>query len=357
MIKIIFDNIVFSLQKAGGISVVWYELLKRILTDDRINAYFIEYSSRQNICRRLLNISSDYIFDKFPFLLLFQRYFHPYIKDNKKFIFHSSDYRTVTNRNAINIITVHDFIYEYFSKGLKKKLHLWQKFKAIHNSDFIICVSKNTKNDLIKFLPDVEKKNIRVIYNGVSDNYFQIKNEGNYQLPFIKNSYVLFIGSRAFYKNFELAVRSVSISKYSLVIVGSQLSNKEKIFLNKNMRALRFKYLGYISDKELNILYNNAFSLLYPSAYEGFGIPILEAQKSGCPVIAYKGSSVSEIIGDTSLLLHELSVKQILERFDLLENDQKRMQIIDNGLKNAARFTWDNMYNQIIDVYQEAWCS
>jgi mannosyltransferase len=205
----------------------------------------------------------------------------------------------------------------------------------------------------MKFLPDMKNKNIRVIYNGVSDNYFLI--EKDIQLSFQKNSYILFVGGRVAYKNFELAVKAVSLSDYKLVIVGPPLSKKEKLFLDECLGQLHFEFLGYISDEYLNILYNNAFALLYPSIYEGFGIPILEAQKAGCPVIAYNNSSVPEIIGDRSLLLDDLSVDAILKCFALLHDNKNRIQIINNGLNKACNFTWDKMYSQIIDLYKEAW--
>jgi mannosyltransferase len=357
MKKIFFDNIIFSLQRAGGISVVWYELLKRILSDTAtIDKYFIEYTNR-NICRKYLNIPEDNILKRSSFILFIRRYLNQYIKENKPFIFHSSYYRTASNKNAINITTVHDFTYEYYAKGLKRKIHSWQKFRAIRNSDYIICISENTKHDLLKFLPDVDKHKIKIIYNGVSENYFPMNDENIPQLPFEKNKYILFVGSRAVYKNFDLTVKAVALSRYNLVIVGHPLSGKEKSFLDKTIGALRFKYIGYISDEALNIVYNNAFSLVYPSVYEGFGIPVIEAQKAGCPVIAYNGSSIPEIIGNTPLLLNDLSAEQIVSCFGVLENEQYRMEIINNGLENAKRFTWDRMYKQIIEVYKEAWDS
>ena len=80
--------------------------------------------------------------------------------------------------------------------------------------------------------------------------------------------------------------------------------------------------VGRISNERLNLLYNNAFALIYPSYYEGFGIPVLEAQKAGCPVIAYNSSSITEIIGNTTLLLNELSVDSLKKKFELLENEE-----------------------------------
>jgi len=358
MQKIIFDNVIFSLQRAGGISVVWYELLKRIVyTKHKIS--FLEYKKNtNNLFRNQLNIPFDKVIYRKGFLLCIKRYFNIQIKFSEKFIFHSSYYRTCKNRNAINVTTVHDFTYEYFSIGLKRKIHSWQKFKAIRNSDVIICVSENTKKDLIKFIPNIDVRKLRVIYNGISDDFFSIDNKGNYvQLPFCKESYILFVGSRAKYKNFELVVNAVSKSLYNLVIVGSTLSRKENLFVNSVLKQSKVKYIGYVSNQQLNILYNNAFCLLYPSSYEGFGIPVLEAQKAGCPVVAYKGSSIPEIIGTTPLLINSLCIEQILDCFKILTNSQKRLEIINNGLKNAERFSWDQMYKEVMGIYNIMWNS
>ena len=169
--KIIYDNIIFSSQKTGGISVVWYELLKRIILDTRFLSFFIEYpDSKKNIFRKKLNLHNNKVFLKNGLSLKLRRYFNPSISSKDKFIFHSSYYRTSNNLNAINITTVHDFTYEYFSTGLKRFVHTYQKNNAIKKSDFIICISKKTKKNLLKLVDGVDEAKIRVIYNGVSEN-------------------------------------------------------------------------------------------------------------------------------------------------------------------------------------------
>jgi len=112
---------------------------------------------------------------------------------------------------------------------------------------------------------------------------------------------------------------------------------------------------GRIDNVQLNVFYNCAYVLLYPSKYEGFGIPVLEAQKAGCPVIAYNASSIPEIIGDDSLLIHELSVDEIHRCLKILEDDTMRLQIINKGIINAQRFSWERMYDQVVELYHKAW--
>lgn len=355
--KIIYDNIIFSLQKSGGISVVWYEMIKRFLKRKDINIKFLEADKKgNNIFRKKLDIPYSQIIEiKYP-LFNIQRYINPTINFQEPFIFHSSYYRVCKNKHAINIITVHDFTYEYFVSGIKKKMHSLQKYQAIRNSDHIICISENTKNDLLKFLPDVDENKIAVIPNGISDDYFVLPQENiSVNLPFEKNEYLLYVGSRDHYKNFDLVLDVIASSKFKLVIAGKPLNNLEKTIINKKIAIEKYKCLNNISNQNLNLLYNNAFALLYPSSYEGFGIPVLEAQKAGCPVIAYNGSSIPEIIGDTPLLLDDLSVEDILSKLDIISNDQQREQIIKKGIENANQYTWDNTFNKVLTLYKKAW--
>lgn len=207
----------------------------------------------------------------------------------------------------------------------------------------------------MKFLPDINETKIRVIHNGVSDDYFPIKEREELELPFELETYMLFVGSREKYKNFELAVKAVACNRLKLVIVGAPLLAEELDFLQTELGQSNFVEMGRVSNEELNCLYNGAMALLYPSEYEGFGIPVLEAQRAGCPVIAYNASSIPEIIGDTPLLLDVLSIESITKCFNVLKIKKEREDLIYKGIENAKRFTWDKMYEQVIALYKEVW--
>lgn len=352
--KIIIDNIVFYIQKRGGVSVVWHEMIKRLLKNDSLNPNFLEYGLTENIFRNNLIINDDNIIKNNSRLLGIKRYLNPKVSSQDKFIFHSTYYRTCSNKNAINITTVHDFTYELFYPFLKKKLHCWQKYRAIKHSDYVICVSENTKKDCLKYVKGIDKSKLVVIYNGVSDDYHLLNNDFDTRLPFEKESYILFVGDRSHYKNFNFVIDYWKKSEYNLVIVGSQLNEQEKINVSEKIDSNYVVETG-ISNKRLNELYNGALCLMYPSNYEGFGIPVIEAQRAGCPVITFNSSSIPEIIGDHTLLLQKLDIEELKQKMEILKDSDRRQKIIDDGLKNSTRFSWDKTYQKLEELYHKAY--
>ena len=317
MKKLIIDNIIFQWQKAGGVSVVWYEIISRLLKRD-LPVEFIEYEhsclnkyhKHLNIpkCRILKTVSARYGAIK--------RYLPVDVNSKEPFIFHSSYYKWCRSKNAINVITVHDFTYEYFYRGLRKWIHHWTKSRAIEKARHIICISENTKNDLIKFFPAIDTNKISVIYNGVSDTFRPLHPSLRYDE---NDKFMIFVGNRARYKNFDLAVEAARVAGLKLYIIGQKLCDKEKKRVEK-LLGQNYVDLGFISNEQLNMLYNKAYVLIYPSSYEGFGIPVIEAQKAGCPVIAMQGSSITEIYGKDSLLIKGKDSGQIVEKIKMLED-------------------------------------
>lgn len=346
---IFLDNIVFSIQKSGGISVVWQSIIDALIASGFHDFNNIEYpGADENICRKNISLQNNEI-RKSRLSFKIERYLNPKVKEDKPFIFHSSFYRTCSNKNAINVTTVHDFTYELYRSGFSKWLHCWQKYRAIRNSDVIVCITENTKRDVLKYLPDVDPKKVRVIYNGVSDNFrpLEIKKTK------MDGKYVVFIGWRVDYKNFKLTVEALKGTEYKLAIVGAPLNEEEKAYLDISLGRENFKSFVRISDEELNQIYNSAYCLAYPSEYEGFGIPILEAQRAGCPVIAYNASSIPEVIGSTPLLLQTTKVGEFREKLEMIQDENIRKEIILEGLENSKRFSWRKMGEEYIQLYRE----
>lgn len=350
MIKVIYDNIIFNLQKSGGISVYWKELIERIILDIKVDFTMLEYKNAdENIFRKQINIEESNIglLRSFPSIKLL-RYFNLRNKNTEKTIFHSSYYRTMKGKHIINVVTVHDFTYEKKINTLTGKIHIYQKKNALINADAIICISENTKKDMLEFYPNLKNKKIKVIYNGfTSEDFFQIS-DIKYE-----NS-VLFVGARKGYKNFNETVEIISkLDDVHLNIVGPPLDSKEKEFLNDKLLN-RYIFHEHIINEELNILYNKSICLMYLSEYEGFGIPVLEAMSAGCPVIALRKSSIPEVAGDAGILFEKIDHTLIIETIiKLKDNRHFREKQIRLGINNSKRFSWEKCFNEVRDFYCE----
>ena len=354
--NIILDNAIFGLQQSGGISVVWREHLQRISLNKEVNLQYINYPNDNKFSKGLNLPVGSVIKKHIP--LIISRYLNVTL-DSKKSIFHSSYYRVSSTKNVINVTTVHDFSHEYFRKGLARKVHTLQKEYAIKNSQGIICISENTKKDLLYFNPKIDESSIKVIHNGVSDDFYVLQELDAIKLlslvDFESKSYILYVGDRkATYKNFKTAVSSAKIIGMPLVLVGGGvLRSDEKHLLNNELGNSNFSHLSYISNSDLNLLYNNAFCLLYPSSYEGFGIPVIEAQKAGCPVISSKFSSIPEITNDSALLIENISENEIVYYMRNLLNDSSlNSNIIEKGISNSNRFSWDKTHEETVKFYK-----
>ena len=334
-----FDYIIGALQSHGGVTVYFDNIVSRciergvpsklLLPNDVENKFGCEsLSLEKKTLQRYLKAS---------FSLSNQDGYG---------IFHSSYYRLPSHKELKVITTVHDFTYEKFIKGPAQWVHTWQKNRTIRNSDVVICVSHNTAKDLMQYCP-IDPKKIRVIHNGVSDSYHPLGG-----LSCGHHQDVVFVGARSGYKNFKLAVESVAtVANLSLQIVGGGSLTKDEIKHLERYLPNRYCWLGRLSDEELNQTYNQAYALLYPSSYEGFGIPVIEALRAGCPVIAVNVSSIPEVAGDAAILVNEPTVAAFSDA--LIKLPAIRKQLITAGLAQAAKFSWDRCFEETLAVYNE----
>lgn len=348
---IYLDNIIYSLQSAGGISNYWHEISAFLIKHQQHSAndqiHFIErYDAMKNLFRKELKIPVNSLIHERRMPVKVARYLPIGVKLQAGSIVHSSYYRTQVSPGIKQIVTVHDFTYEFYNKGLKKAIHAMQKKKALFAAEGIICISENTKSDMLELYPDLKRKNIVVIYNGASNLFYPVAEKDT------SVNYVVFVGDRSGYKNFNFAVEFVKELKHtSLYIVGGgPLKKKEEELLVK-LIPKRFRKFNSVSIHELNNIYNNARFLIYPSEYEGFGIPVMEAMKSGCPVIAFNNSSIPEIISTPDLMMEELSIDNALQISNYI--DLNRDRIIKEGLKKSVDFTWDKCSASVLNFYKK----
>lgn len=341
-----YDNLVYGLQPFGGISTYWYELTCRLLKVEELELHFYETGKEHtNVCRRRLNIPQQQVIRSNRVGILLERFMklpaYP-----APHLFHSSYFRMpVRSRNARVITTVHDFIHDIYFSGPRAWLHNRMKKAAILESDLIITVSKHTKKDLMRFYPQLNPEKVKVVYNGVSESYKRLAKPIAFPTP-----YFLFIGLRDTYKNFRFAVDVAAAQPgFDLYIVGPALNQMDKTFLDKMLPG-RYRTFTGIDEPMLNELYNAAFCLLYPSEYEGFGIPILEAMRSGCPFIALNRSSIPEVAGDAGILLEAAQLELARVAIDQVHNF--RPELIQKGLRQSAKFSWDTCFHETHQLYK-----
>ncbi|MCQ2374925.1 MAG: glycosyltransferase family 4 protein [Salinivirgaceae bacterium] len=337
--KIIYDDIIYSLQKSGGISAYWNYLENYISVNNRFLyrncSENIFYHSRNNSIHKDRNV-------------LIERYQNVRVEEPEPFVFHSSYYRYCKNNNAINVTTIHDFTYELFRKDLLSNLHKWQKKNAILHSDGVICISQNTLSDFRKMYPNYNGKST-VIYHGYDKSTFNFTDSQ-------RNNNVIFVGSRAAYKGFNLSVQLINgLKDLFLVIVGGGDLTKDEIKMLNEHIPNRYCKLSFISNLELAELYNKSFALFYPSSYEGFGFPVIESQACGCPVICQEKSSIPEISGGKCIYIDPTNVEESITRIKQLQEKTFYKELQHDALENVKRFSWDKTISNTISFYEHVY--
>ncbi len=283
------------------------------------------------------------------------------------FLYHETNY-ILMPFNGKTISSIHDLSYiHYRDLHPKQRVKYFDKEmpKTIERADHFITDSQFIKNEIIEVL-GVADKRVTVIPLGVTEQ-FKPRNR-NKILPILdkynlnEKNYILLVGSIEPRKNIKHFIEAYtylpeSLKKHFKIIhigpsgwLNTEINNKIKQLESKG----QFKALGYLPENELVALYSGAYVFAFPSIYEGFGLPPLEAMASGVPVLASNISSIPEVVGDCGVLTDPFDVDKMsfdLER--ILTDNQLRSLLIKTGPKQAKQFSWDNCVNKTVEVYKQ----
>ncbi len=269
-------------------------------------------------------------------------------KDKLDVLFVPAHTLPIIRKPGLNsVVTVHDLGSEYLPKmhQLKQRLYLsFMQRMQLRGATKLIAVSKATKEDLVKKI-GIEPKKIQVIYEGYDKNLFKY-----YNLQ--PKNYFLFVGTVQPRKNLERIITAFSCqsSVVRLVIAGGKGWLSDEIYkLSKKLGIEdRVKFLGFVPDKKLAALYSGAIALVFPSLFEGFGLPILEAQACGCPVITSNVSSMPEVAGKGAIYVNPYDVDDIVK--GMQESKSQRVKLVKAGFENIKRFSWEKCARETLKV-------
>ena len=286
--------------------------------------------------------------------------------DDKVQIFHGLSGELplgLKNSGIKSVVTIHDLIFlrhpQYYH-WIDRKIYTWKFRQTIKQADHIIAVSECTKRDILEF-GKINPEKISVIYQSCNPKYINQPTENDveetrkkYDLP---KRYLLNVGTIEERKNLMLAVKSLRLlpEDIHLVAVGKQTKYADKIkkYAEKTGVSQRLHLLSGVTDDELNVIYKKAEVFVYPSRYEGFGIPIIEAIFCGLPVVACTGSCLEEAGGPSCLYVNpddtEAMAKSIMQ---LLDNEEERRERIISSMEYVQKYKGTNIANAVFEVYE-----
>ncbi len=352
MIKIVFEGSIFLHQKVGGISKYINNLNYGLLNNSIKSKIFSPIVINEDLKKKNSNTIFFLRIKKIPrfftkfiyfinnFLTIF------YIKINKPDLLHFSYY----NNSLLNfidipyILTVYDLIHE----KLKSTQNKFKKSELVENASHIICISHQTKKELIKYYK-VKKKKISVIHLGVEQKIY---------LREKKKNIILFVGSRRGYKNFHSFVKAYGTSKYlvanfRVVCFGDKKFDTAELKLFKDLNIEnKIKFVSG-NDKKLNNYYKISNLFVTTSFHEGFGLTPLEAMRMSCPVICSNLPVFKETLKNACLYVNPHNQKNIkLKMEHLLKSKKKQKILIKKGYQIVENFKWNNCCYKTAEIYK-----
>lgn len=358
--NILYDYQIFAMQKYGGISRYFYEIIQRMCQRDAVSVYAGRNANGYGL--RKLHLTDYRAGKTFPHIphsglgrlqhFLNRHGFRRYAQTHQVDIYHPTYYDDLNIHKGRLVVTVHDMIHELYPQWFGvNNATTQQKKRILSHADGIVAISENTKRDLMRLF-DVPESKIRVIYEA---NSMQLK---CHDPRIVERPYILFVGMRAGYKNFANLLQAFAHSSYRdevdlVCFGGGALSVAEQAMIHKAKLDEHVRQMAG-ADTVLANLYTYAEALIYPSQYEGFGLPPLEAMHYGTPVLVSNASCIPEIVGDAGLYFDPLSVEDMQAKIDTCLGDiDLRKNLAEKGYQREKCFSWDKCVSEMHEFYRE----
>jgi len=364
----------------SGVSEYTLNLIKEILRLDSKNQYKLFYNSGQDVSQRIPKFrkeNAEVISLRYPnklFNYLLQKALaYPKIDQLlgvDLFFMPHINFISLAGR-AKSILTIHDLSFLKYREFFSWRKNFWHSLinvkKLAKRFDKIITVSENTKDDIVKLLK-VNPEKIEVIYSAISEQFRKVNYDNirlaevrqKYKLP---NTYILFLGTLEPRKNVEGVIRAYNelreknniLSKVKLIIAGGRGWKAKDIFRlwEKSKYRNDIQFLGYVKAEDRVYLYNLASLFVYPSFYEGFGFPPLEAMACGVPVVTSFASSLPEVTAKAALMVDPYNEAEITRAIEqILFNKELQDDLIKKGLEQARQFSWGKTAKEYLEVFK-----
>lgn len=378
--KISLEGQAFSVNKKTGVG--WYanNLIENIFKFDTLNEYNIVVFDFLN--KSKINTSLEKHFKKnsnVTISICTLMPFGVYIRFSKNFAFipyeillntnpdisHFFSFFIPYNIKSRTIVTVYDMVYKLYPETmsrtnysiLHKNLH-----RSCRDSDAILTISTNSKNEISEYM-NVPESKIHIAHPAVNIEIYSPQKDcdnikGKYK---IYGEYILYLGTLEPRKNIPSIIKAFSgisgeYKDLKLVLAGGKGWMYEEIFrLIKDLKLdEKVVFTGYVSEEDKPALYSGAIAFVFPSLYEGFGIPPLEAMACGTPVIVSNTSSLPEVVGDAGILVNPYDVENLAYEMECVLNDTElRKTMSEKGLIQAGKFSWEDSAKKVLDIYKK----
>lgn len=359
--RILYDGVIYRIQRYGGVVRYFNGLIRNLpvhthptLVAPNPPAHPPEHpnlSTYIETCGRLL-----WPIKPLRKYIIATRTYNRIVSEKPDVIhptYYYSSTRGLTKKLDVPVVlTVYDLIHERFPAQMDpygKQVKLKQS--ALNRADAIICISESTRNDLLRFY-QIPEDRVSVIYPGCD---FKVRK----RTPVIETArpYILFVGERGSYKNFDRFAEAFSTIHQRnpdlrvRCVGGADFTSDERKRLASLGVAKKFTWEGYLPDDEMQAVYSKAIATIYPSLYEGFGIPILESMSCGTAVLTAERASMPEVARDAAIYFDPYCIESIAESLVTVLDSEVRMGMVRRGLDRAKEFSWKRSAYQTAQIY------